>query len=796
MRTWKLREGDPLALRIAADARLVRTDYADDQIWELVLSGGDPPALAVRTTYGLRARSMRLFPSFREGETDVSDPYQFTSPPTLEQFFVNYLRVLFQPLAGIEVRAEYWAVDSHSLAGRFTVRNAGRRGRALRLRFHAVLRPGENPQAMAEGRVKDVTVLEGHTGNLHPVVFVEGGALADHVAYPALYRELELGPGESRTVTWSHGGLGDAAASLELARQSAARDWEGEVARLELLNSGLPEIHTGKPDWDSALALALKVALQSYVGPSQHLPHPSFIFARIPDRGYSPKGDGTDHHWQWQGQVASEAYVNLPQIASAAPELAKGVLRNWLAVQAEDGFIDWKPGLAGQRSRALCIPLLATLAWNLYEHTEDLGFLKEVYPGLKRFFEVWFTRQRDHDQDGLPEWEHTVQSGFDDQPSFVRWRRWGQGADISKAECPDLASYLFRECRALTRMAEALGRSDDREPFIARAEALRAAVEASWNPATASYHFVDRDHHESTPGAFLGTGNGSLRLEVHRKFTPSGRVLIRCFGTGARPPVQAVIRGRGRRGRHRVENLGPADFAWYWDIGTAESDKLYHEVESVEIQNLPEDLQAEVQIADYTRQDQTLLLPLWAGIPDPGRAEQLVRKTLLDPNRYWRPFGVPNCSSQDAAYRADNREGSGGVWMQWNSMLVEGLVDYGYPAEAAELVSRLMQNMLHTLKSEQAFREAYNPDKLEGLGERDYIWGVAPVGLFLRTLGVRLISPRKVWIGGLNPFPWPVTVKHKGVTVLKTAERTRVTFPDGQVFETSDAVAQFVELTG
>ncbi|HLB50317.1 MAG TPA: hypothetical protein VJL59_25115, partial [Anaerolineales bacterium] len=66
MRDWKLTQADPLALRLAADVRFGPTDYADDQIWELTLAGGDPAALALRTTYGLRAREMRIFPIFRE----------------------------------------------------------------------------------------------------------------------------------------------------------------------------------------------------------------------------------------------------------------------------------------------------------------------------------------------------------------------------------------------------------------------------------------------------------------------------------------------------------------------------------------------------------------------------------------------------------------------------------------------------------------------------------------------------------------------------------------------------------
>jgi hypothetical protein len=232
---------------------------------------------------------------------------------------------------------------------------------------------------------------------------------------------------------------------------------------------------------------------------------------------------------------------------------------------------------------------------------------------------------------------------------------------------------------------------------------------------------------------------------------------------------------------------------WYFGMGTAVSEKLYAELDRVEVRGLTEEFEVTLSVVDYSRQDQTLLLPLWGGLPDPGRAETLVRKTILDANRYWRPYGIPNCSALDPAYRADNREGSGGVWLMWNTMIGEGLVEYGYRAEAAELVTRMMTAMLFTLKSEKAFREAYNPDKLEGLGDRDYLWGVAPVHLFLHTLGVRIVNQKKVWLCGPNPFPWPVTVRYKGVTVTKEKESATVTFPSGKVATVSDMKPQFVE---
>jgi hypothetical protein len=123
-------------------------------------------------------------------------------------------------------------------------------------------------------------------------------------------------------------------------------------------------------------------------------------------------------------------------------------------------------------------------------------------------------------------------------------------------------------------------------------------------------------------------------------------------------------------------------------------------------------------------------------------------------------------------------------------------VDYGYRAEAAELIHRLMQGILYCLKTEKAFREAYNPDQLEGLGDRDYLWGVAPVALFMHALGVRIVNPRKVYLSGRNPFPWPVTVRHKGLTIVRGLVDTTVTFPSGRSASLMDEAEHVVEDAG
>jgi len=59
---------------------------------------GEPPALALQTTFGLRALSMRMFPRFGEDERMVSDPAEFAALPIVRSFSPNYLSVHCSPL--------------------------------------------------------------------------------------------------------------------------------------------------------------------------------------------------------------------------------------------------------------------------------------------------------------------------------------------------------------------------------------------------------------------------------------------------------------------------------------------------------------------------------------------------------------------------------------------------------------------------------------------------------------------------------------------------------------------------
>jgi hypothetical protein len=799
MRIWSISPDGPLTLQIAADVRSSHPSYVDDQIWQLTTGSGDPPALALATTYGLRAKTMRIFCGFGWDGEIVFDPTQFSQALVFQALFPNYLRLQFNPFPELQVVYEVWVPSSLSLGGRVTFTNLGTENRMANFKLQSIMYPVSKGEALTETSVSGVTVLSGKTSNLEPVVMLSGGARPEPSTFPGLAVSSPLAPGASKHWTFAQAGLTSQFESFQRAREVLQSAWDAEIARIELMNTGLVDVESGNQDWDAALWLSQKVSLGAYLGATQYLPHPSIVLSRGPDHGYSESGDGKDYGLVWNGQTAHHAYYNALQIIPSAPELAKGLIHNFLRVQTGDGRIDWKPGLAGQRNGALATPLLASLAWRIYQATEDRTFVEDIFTDLRLFFESWFEEPNDRDQDGAPEWDHTLQSGFDDWPAFVRWHDWGQGLDITKAETPDLLAYLYAEAEALLAMAETLGRRDGLDEIEARAEALRQALEPAWSDKSGLYHHLDRDLHisvspSSQKKARLGKGKGNFTAEVERTFDPPIRVLVRSQGSEDQShAIKVFIHGRGLRGRHRVEKLTESDFRWFWSFGTATSDRTYAEIERIEVHGVGEKFKTELRVADYGLRDQSGLLPLWAGIPAGERAETMVQKAILDDRYFWRPYGLPNCSAKDRRYAADNQGGSGGVWMLWNSMIGEGLVRYGFLDEAAELTQRLMHACIHSLKQDQAFREAYNADEAAGIGETNNIWGVAPLHLYLEVLGVRLISPRKVWVRGQHPFKDPVTIRWRGLKLVCRPKSFEVIFPDGQQIDVSEP--GFVEQT-
>ena len=131
---------------------------------------------------------------------------------------------------------------------------------------------------------------------------------------------------------------------------------------------------------------------------------------------------------------------------------------------------------------------------------------------------------------------------------------------------------------------------------------------------------------------------------------------------------------------------------------------------------------------DLKREEIIGFLPLWAGICDSLRAARLIQK-LTDPQKFWRKYGVPTLAADDSYY---NPKGywNGPVWVEWDYLILHGLVQYGYSDLAKELVKRVSENMISQLKKDHQFWEFYSPDDQWAGYHRQYIWA----GIIARML--------------------------------------------------------------
>lgn len=775
MREWKLGAGDPLHLVLAADARLCTPDYTNDHIWELSLGGGEPPALLLHTTYGLRAGWMRLFPRFVRAGVALTDPSAFAGPPRVLRFAPNYILLEFAPFSGIDVQCEYWVPDSHTIAGRMTVANTSVLRENLRVEWAALLSPLDRGEAMSVMAATPSPVLAGHTEDLAPVCALAGTSVAPvNSPFPALAVDFDLYPGATRVIGWAQASLEECEASLEAARALAAAPWDAPLARISMLaRQHMVHIHSGEPDWDAAFAFTQAAALRLFMTGPQ-LPYPSFVQSRGPDRGFSPRGDGSDYPYAWSGQTAFGAW-QLASLLPGAPDLVKGVLENFLHVQTENGWVDWKPGLGGQRGRHLAPPLLATLAWKLAQSDLTPAWLNEQYPRLARFFETWMDAEHDRDGDGFPEWDHPLQTGYESNPLFDRWHIESQGVDISTIESPALGALLYRECQSLIRIARQTGREADLPALETRAARLRALVEETWDDEAAVYRFRDFQTHRWTPGKLIKTFQGSGSTPFAHTFSTPQRLVVRVHSQEeSTRAARVLLNGQSPEGEV-FDELRPTDFFWMHGEGRATTRSTFHTLERVEISGLESRDRLRLYTVDFTQETVSLLLPLWAQMTQPAQAAALIEQTLT--GRFLASFGIPMCPSRPGEEAPAHFSH---VEMLWNTLIGEGLLHYGRQTEAAELVTRLMRAVTGALKSNRAFHQYYHAHTGQPSGDSNALMGLAPLGLFLQSLGLDRFSPNEVIVRGINPYPWPITVQYRGVTILRQGEETSVTFPTGK----------------
>jgi len=743
---------------LAADFRSAEIDLGNDHVWELN-EYGDPPAIAMRTSFGLRCNGMRIFPQFILQGSTRTDTATFAKPVTILERYGNFLQLECSPFTQLNVQLEYWVPASQVLAGRFKVTNTSDTAINLTVAWAVILNPLEQGEAMTTAQMGVNSVLQGKSGKLVPVFFLTGGPEAVTRAYPSLDVRMTLAAGASRRLSWALATLDSGEASFSLARQSTSLQWDVEAvrARMQARNSiiEITDQNSGLTDLLSESQVKAKQLLTVAPSPDKEL---TFVTKRKPDgRNFSPAAR-REEFISFSQINSYDAWMLSRILLPGDPGAVKEIIESFIGLQQPDGSIPWVIGKTGNPSLAMTPPLLAGMACDVHSFIDDLDWLVEITPPLLRAFKVWFERNLG----ALPTWDDPAQTSLNDNPVY-RTNLPGM------VQSPALNTLLLNECDSLIKL-NALINSDEDVTWLNEKKAILSnTLNTYWDEKRATFCYRDSrsglTHSAEDVHEFKRNGVFNLK----RNFKQPRRLTL-STPPQSTPNTIVTVKLSGRNGEREVTE--EMDIHPGMTARQVVSARLFTKLDSVEITGLKAKANLILGLAGNDAEDISLLLPLWSNAVDKRRKEMLIERTLIP--RYLTDHGLTTFPG-DQMSPADNS-----ISPFWNQLIIEGLLRSGRRDLAGKVLSGLLNAQTAQWQRSGYVSSLLNAASQRSMGELDTLAGLPAIWPLLRTAGLEIITQNELILKGLNKYLSSITVQYKQATVKMSSEVTTIQTVNGK----------------
>jgi len=145
-------------------------------------------------------------------------------------------------------------------------------------------------------------------------------------------------------------------------------------------------------------------------------------------------------------------------------------------------------------------------------------YIKEVFPYLLKFFQAWFLPEQDEDRDGLPQWKHILQTGFEDNPLFDAWHEWSLGVNITHVHSPAARSdVVSTKPPASSKWRNSLNKTTYWHCFTSKPPFWRKSIESTMAGADGFVFIIaTAETGSSLAGKLLvkQTGSGTIARQV------------------------------------------------------------------------------------------------------------------------------------------------------------------------------------------------------------------------------------------------------------------------------------------
>jgi hypothetical protein len=783
LRQWALSPDSPYEIRLAADARLSQTDYTNDQSWDIQLGRGDAPAFALQTSYGGRVGLASIVPMWHVASGLVYQSQEYHGEATIRHFLPSYIVLDAMVQDDLHLTAEHFALDSQTVAGWYHVSNQGQADISLRCELFAhVGAQGQEQKISLVNLHEQLSLSLGTYHTLAPVIAIQGGTSTPVTPpmTPKIGINLTIPAGKTASFRWVHSGLESSEKSSAAAAAWLATDWTQYRHSIIAAGSEIPVIETGNDDWDLLLTSSYQRVVQALLSPALQFSGMTQVSGRLPELGFSRRADGSDHHRMWEGQDIQSAHLTLPLLATIQPLAAQQIILNYLSTQNEQGEIDLKPGVAGQRAELLCVPLLAQLSWRIFELSGDREFLQSSLEPLLRFVAAWLLH--DADQDGIPEWQSDRQLGYPAFPTFAAGQTWAQGASPSTVESPDLVVWLLAELTALEQIATLLKAKNALKQIKQHQKTLQKALAELWNGQRFTYR--DRDTHLNQQGtSLLRKGAGDQVHQIQHAFAQPQRLLIKITGGVSHVPnVTLHLKGLDAKGNPVHEQRSAKDFHWQSRQGICTSAATFSQLESISCEGLSRVYTIDLHTVDTTGYEITALVPLILE-ENSAAITQALTGAALNKQQFLRTNGITMIDASSSNFDPSSANGAGGLWMFWHSLLARALLRLGHGKPITSITRHQLEMLTNILKQQHEFSQFYHADEAIGLGERGHLNGIAPLDLLHDLWGIRVLNTGKVALR--RDFWWDrtITIQQHGVKIKRTKKSVKIVFPSGHRVE-------------
>jgi hypothetical protein len=126
------------------------------------------------------------------------------------------------------------------------------------------------------------------------------------------------------------------------------------------------------------------------------------------------------------------------------------------------------------------------------------------------------------------------------------------------------------------------------------------------------------------------------------------------------------------------------------------------------------------------------------------------------------------------------------------SMILDGLLHYGYQKETSMLVNGMMEAIINNVRLTGAFSQSMDAVTGKPFGFVNTIQSLPPIGMFLRSLGLDICSPDRITVWGINSYPWDVEINFRGTRIFRGEREVEIDFQDGQTIHLTGTEKQSV----